>query len=116
MNSRNRSTGNGLQEGRRNRPWKLSWEHTRRHRSGGSAPISCPVTTTFSGANPVWIAERELPRIVLYLVLRSAAYERSKSCSQLFRDCLSSTCLDWRGTSMPLLKPPEPQIAMRKFY
>jgi len=69
MNYRNRSTGDGPQEGRRNRPWRLSWERTRRHRSGSSAPISCPETTTFLGANPVWIAERESPRIVLYLVL-----------------------------------------------
>jgi hypothetical protein len=43
-------------------------------------------------------------------------YENSSLCSQLFRDCLSSTCVDWRATSMPLPKPPEPQIAMRKFF
>src|SRR5438552_17498165 len=45
-----------------------------------------------------------------------AAYENSRLCSQLFRECLSSTCVDWRATSMPLLKPPEPQIAVRRFY
>ncbi len=45
-----------------------------------------------------------------------AAYENSQSCSQLFRACLASTGVDWKGTSMPLLKPPEPQTAMRKFF
>src|SRR2546430_15519004 len=35
-----------------------------------SAPISWPVTMIFLGANPVCIAERQIPRIVLYLVLR----------------------------------------------
>jgi hypothetical protein len=57
-----------LQEGRRNRPWRPSWERTRRHRSGGSAPISCPMTTTFLEANPAGIAERDFPRIVLHPV------------------------------------------------
>jgi hypothetical protein len=37
-------------------------------------------------------------------------------CSQLFRDWLSSTRVDGKGTSMPPLKPPEPQIAMRKLF
>jgi hypothetical protein len=55
---------------------EASWKRTRRHRSGGSAPISCPVTTTFLGANPAWIAERELPRIVLYLVLHPVLMRR----------------------------------------
>jgi hypothetical protein len=82
MNSRNRSTGNGPQEGRRNRPWRLSWERTRRHRSGDSAPISCPVTTTFLGANPVCIAERQIPRIVLYLVLRPVLTRKSLGTSR----------------------------------
>src|SRR5258708_30268762 len=50
------------------------------------------------------------------LVRCLAAHENSRLCSQLFRECLSSTCVDWRATSMPLLKPPEPQIAMRKFF
>src|SRR5712692_220433 len=79
MDSRNQSTGNGPQEGRRNKPWRHSWDRTRRHRSGGSAPISCPVTTTFLGANRVWIAEREIPRIVLYLVLHPVLVRRSLS-------------------------------------
>ena len=74
--SRNRSTANVPQEGRRNRPWRPSWECIKRYRSGGSAPISCPVTTTFLAVNPVWIAERELPRIVLYLVLRPVLVRR----------------------------------------
>src|SRR2546425_8459612 len=83
MKSRNRSTGSGPQEGRRNRPWRLSCEHTRRpHRSGDSAPISCPGTTTFLGSNPVWIAERELPRIVLHLVLRPVLTRKSLSTSR----------------------------------
>src|SRR5437660_2806538 len=42
-----------------------------------------------------------------------AAYEKT---SQLFEGCLSSTCAHWKGNSMPLLKPPEPQIAVRRFY
>jgi hypothetical protein len=50
------------------------------------------------------------------LVRCFAAYEDSRSCSQLCRDCLSSTCVDWKGTSMPLLKPPEYLIATRKFF
>src|SRR5713101_9015182 len=45
-----------------------------------------------------------------------AAYENSRSCSQLFRGCLSSTRAHWKGNSMPLLKPPESQVAVRRFY
>ncbi len=36
--------------GAEEQPLKASWERTRRHRSGGSAPISCPMTTTFFGS------------------------------------------------------------------
>src|SRR5260370_36969563 len=69
MNSRSRSTENGPQEGPRNKRWRPCWECIKRQRNGGSAPSSCPVTTTFLGTNPVWIAERHIPKIVLYLVL-----------------------------------------------
>jgi hypothetical protein len=44
-----------------------------------------------------------------------AAYERSRLCSELFKDRLS-VCLDWKGSSMSLLKPPEPQIGRRRFF
>jgi hypothetical protein len=51
-----------------------------------------------------------------FLVRCFAAYEHSRSCLELFEDHLSGTCLDWKGSLMPLLKPPEPQIATRKLF
>lgn len=52
-----------------------------------------------------------------FVVRCFAAYEHSRSHSQLLPDRLSGTCLDdWKGSLMPLLKPPEPQIATRKFF
>src|SRR5260370_34666851 len=43
-----------------------------------------------------------------------AAYKNSRSCSQLFRGRPSVPVSNRKGSPMPLLKPPEPQIAMRK--
>ena len=62
------------------------------------------------------VARRHDKRALRSRLRYFAAYENSRLCSQLFRDCLSSTCLDWKATSMPLLKPPKPQVAMRKFF
>src|SRR2546430_5531490 len=84
-----------------------------------SWPGATPFCPAVRGPNPLRGLRGSRPattHALRSLVRCFAAYEDSRSCSQLYRDCLSSTCVDWKGTSMPLLKPPEPQVAVRRFY
>jgi len=80
----------------------------------GATPFCPPVC----GPNPLrgfGVTPGHGARWLRRLVGCFAAYERSRLCSELFTDRLS-VCLDWKGSSMSLLKPPEPQIGRRRFF